>query len=101
MGRTVQVPGCQGYYFTVYPNPAQEEVTVASQSAAARLTEARTTVASDFDVTLYNGQGKALRQGRSQNGQLRLNLRGLRPGLYQIRARQGNKWENHQLQITQ
>lgn len=90
----------------MYPNPAQQEVTISLQSTAARGAGVGTaptaaTDTPDFEATLYNGQGQAMWQGRSKNAELRLNLRGLRPGLYQLRTGKGSQWENHQLQVTE
>lgn len=82
--------------YTVYPNPARDEATVVATEPA---TAARATTAPEFDVVLYNGQGRRVYQGRSQQGQAKLPLRELSAGLYQLHAGQGSRQERYPLQV--
>ncbi|WP_426493371.1 T9SS type A sorting domain-containing protein [Hymenobacter sp. 102] len=100
----INVTSCGYTYYTVYPNPAQDEATV--QATDAEATAARSAPAGqpaeapEFEVTLYNGQGQVVYQGRSQGRRARLPLRQLPAGLYQLHAGQGAQQERHTLQVT-
>ncbi|RSK37576.1 T9SS type A sorting domain-containing protein [Hymenobacter metallilatus] len=102
---SISVSACTTYRYTVYPNPAQEEVTVADEPTAARSVSASATTAShgttpEFEVTLYNGQGQPVHQGRSQGRRFRLSLHQFPAGLYQLHVGQGTQVERHTLQVT-
>jgi Secretion system C-terminal sorting domain/PKD-like domain len=100
----ISVTSCGYTYYSVYPNPAQDEATV--QATDAEATAARSAPAGqpaeapEFEVTLYNGQGRVVYQGRSQGRRARLPLRQLPAGLYQLHAGQGAQQERHTLQVT-
>ncbi|RTQ48495.1 T9SS type A sorting domain-containing protein [Hymenobacter gummosus] len=83
-------PGCanQRPAYAVYPNPAQEELTIEESQRAA------------FQATLYDGQGQPRRQQQAPQGRLRLDTRALPAGLYHLQLRRGNRTEQRQIQVT-
>ncbi|WP_164891090.1 T9SS type A sorting domain-containing protein [Botryobacter ruber] len=74
---------CYGYYYTATPNPAEDELVVSyQQEADGAVTE--DTKAQQFEVTLYDEKGKAVRRGKnaSKVNKVVLDTRTLPNGTY-------------------
>ena len=82
---------------TAYPNPAHDELTV----RLAGNPGASATATGQAQVTLYNGQGRAVRQQTAAIGatDLRLSTADLPAGLYYVIIRQDGQTERQQLEI--
>ncbi|TGE17839.1 T9SS type A sorting domain-containing protein [Hymenobacter elongatus] len=79
----------------LYPNPASEqvEITVTEPDGTARRGGPA------FQVTLYNGQGRPLRQAEASAGRVLLSTATLPAGLYQVQVRLGSQVLRRQLSV--
>jgi len=85
-----------GYYFTYSPNPASEELTVTIHTS----NEQKTHGEKEFEVQLFDNYGKQVKAGQSTGGQVKLDVRDLPPGLYNLRAGEGKQAIRKHIQIT-
>ena len=96
---------CDPYSLRVFPNPANELLTVSALSASALPPGAAPAAASSsaassaaplagayaFEAQLLNGQGQPVAGASTLNGELRLTTAGLRAGLYHLIVRRGRQ----------
>ena len=75
-------------YFTVYPNPVSDILTIEIDADAAQnLLPVETNLT--FDVRLYDGQGNLLRQRKTKGGTVEFNVTNLPDGFYYLHVYDG------------
>ena len=83
---------CSDGNFTVYPNPANEQLTIEQCASAASFSATAsaatgwniTSAPTSFSVKLYNGQQKVVATGTANKAELQLDTSKLPPGTYYL-----------------
>jgi len=75
--------GC-GYFYSYYPNPVNEELTVVAMSATSAKAEALNpeTIVIEFDIKLYDADKNIVRTGKSKDNKVIVNTKELKKGFY-------------------
>ena len=110
--KTININGqilCQGALsLTMYPNPASDQITVEWQESLNTedfnykqlfQNEEITISENDFEVVIYDSYAMEKSRGISTNGKIVLNTTQFKPGLYYVRASQGENFRSFPLII--
>lgn len=88
---------CDGYYYSISPNPATSTVTVSSKQTTLKGGKVDKTIT---EINIYDQQGKLKKHekfGKVKTGTL--NISGLNKGVYFVEIVNGNSKERQQLII--
>lgn len=92
-----------GGMFSVFPNPANESLTISIDPDGAQAERSRGQVGVDvdhFSVILYDNSGRGIRKAESKDGKaVRFDTAGLPDGTYFIHIHHGEKVEKRQVAI--
>lgn len=100
----VSTENCSGRYsFTVYPNPASDELIISSaeQKTEGDLTVTDTDKNEEYQIILYNDKGKALRSVKEQlrKSQVKIDTRQIPDGTYFLHITKGKEITRQQIII--
>lgn len=84
------------FEYSVYPNPSTGYFEVTAQDLR---TSGPATTAPDYEVALYNGRGKSVKEGRTAKGRLRIDTTDLQNGLYSLTVKKGKEIIRRNLMI--
>jgi subtilisin family serine protease len=88
-GITVYPSYSCGYYYSYYPNPVSEELTIEAVDATTDKTLTTNTV--DFSVDLYDSDKKLVKQAKNKENKITINVESLKKGTYFLHIKDKNE----------
>jgi hypothetical protein len=87
---------CLNYGYRIYPNPANNELTISADNSKENLTEGKATDAKNkiFEVSLYNNKGEKLnayQNSTSKDNKLLIDTSNIPNGTYYLHIKEGDK----------
>lgn len=99
---------CASFAFAAYPNPATRELIVEARNDerggapeySLRDAGSALTLPDHFTVKLYNNFNALLREGKSNNGKITLDVKGIKPGIYLLQIDTGKEMQYRHIQVN-
>jgi PKD repeat protein len=97
----VTVEGCGGFFFSAYPNPTSESLTIektedTSNNSKAKDVEKKGFKESNHKFKLYDFQGELVRSGQLKK-MTKINVSSLKKGTYILKINVNGNIETHQI----
>lgn len=80
-----------GYRLAYSPNPANEDLIITAIDTDQPDSGPPSTTAPSFEAELYDNHGKKIKSGKSEKSKIKLDVRDLPDGLYNLRAGKGKE----------
>lgn len=91
---------CSGFGFRAYPNPTTDYLMISPENTAKTTNSMGKPIPNDgFTYILYDNKGNRLRSGNSVQSAARLDLRGLKRGIYYIHIKSGKTTQKKQIVV--
>jgi hypothetical protein len=86
-----------GYYYSYYPNPVSEELTIEAVDATTDKTLTTNTI--DFSIDLYDSDKKLVKQAKNKDNKITINVENLKKGVYFLHIKDKNEVLKKQILI--
>ena len=100
ISRTITLAAYGNYYYAYAPNPTSDELTVTAVDGGKLANAEPSTTAAPFEAELYDRFGKKVKTRKSEKGRVKLDVRDVPEGLYNLRVGKGKEAISEHIQIT-